>query len=226
MKAPYLLLTFFILATTSFFSCSKDDDDDKNDNINYPLTVNLYDISYSNIRLFTNQREIVDKNVINDFVKNAKPYFFLEQQDIQSRMLSRSSITFTSKDSIIFSDTNLYSVVSDKKKILFFSEYYIPFNDQSNHPFTIWDVLKYLAPKEPMPLLSGYTYRQKVIHVAQGDYAQLELLGFNYKYAHQDENSQTQVMSSLFNQYDESQTSRFGTRDTLAIQEFKYHFRK
>jgi len=208
---------YFSLIIGFLFSCKKEG---TNSDIVVSFPQTLYGTKITNktdVRLFTNRKEIFDKAVIGNFIKNSTIFNLQENSPTDS-----DSIRFITQDTAVFgsSSTKLH-VIKTGEQFLFYSPLTpIPVTSDTSESF-----FKYTAPK--ITLSNGGLYTN-YIYVAYGDYAILDvsLLSYKLKYSgHPYTGTSTpggETWGTMPNEFNENYVTITDTyNDTLAIQEFK-----
>ena len=195
-------------------ACEKENDID----IDFPVTLYAHEISrVSDIRLFTNKKEIHDSNVIKKFVGNSEYFKLPTNEDIR---LSNESIYFLSKDSVLFGTlTTGFTVKKNTNQFLFYSPKMVFVkSDEAKH------LHKYVDELIPISPITGYNYITSEVRVGYGSYKKLELSILSYMLLKNRNSSFQSVSGRLLNEFNEDAINTLQLGDTLAIQEYRVRF--
>jgi hypothetical protein len=199
---PLIIVVFLI-------SCKKE-------GANFPQSLYLKKVTaLSNVRLYINKIEILDKSIIDSFIKRTN-IFNLQNQTIDPT----SNVTFISIDTATFdSPTVKYSVSLNGSQFIFKSPAY--FTTQNLFPEGI---LAYPPKITPVPN-TGYLISEMI--VGNGNFLNLDISLFTYSLSRGNVNSgyfQTSA-EKIFNQFNHNFINTLNQTDTLAIQEFTAKFK-
>ncbi len=211
---------FFVITFLSgvFCSCEKEAEEV----ISFPITLYASEISeVNNIRLFVKNTEVFDQATINNFIDDD---FIFDPSSI--KLTEINSMTFSSKDSVIFeSNHQQYSVYKTADQFLFYSSGYIKFIVKQT------SFLKHRSEQISIPLSSGYRHAEKDVMVGYGSYTNFEMSFLIYKlheylYNNNELVYRGSIRGGTSNEFNEDFIHELGTNDTLAIREIKIKFVK
>lgn len=230
----FFLATIVALSAFIFTSCGSDDEFQiETDDELVEMPVTLYPVNItklSKVKMFTDGREVTDLKKIKRYTQDSKIF---NSSDHYTSFFDSTSIVFTSKDSIVFNyfygDEIPFYVKKDNGQFLFYQKGY-EFTDSSAYLESIsYVMLKYPTGLIPIDPATGYRYISKSVMVGYGSYKDLELSCIAYKIIHIKETpNQTfysMVSTITQNEFDPRVVGMLGTRDTLAVQEFRIRFK-
>lgn len=209
-----LVLAVFLL------SCKKEDIKEPQ----FPSELSLTSIKRKQgIRLFTNRREIVDPQTINNFVKGSVQFGV---QD--SVVTTNEKITFKSIDSVfVGSISSPYTIENHGDTLQFISTLEGWFSEEVAR--LLYPMSRYRGMLVYSPF---FGYMAKNIIVGYGNYSHLKLSAYNYRlvrtgsYSHMDGLRRSVYSGNTFNEFDTSYINSVQDTDTLAIEEYSCIFEK
>ncbi len=219
MKNLKINLLFLFALCGCFASCEK---------VGEQKSVFFPQILYANqinkiteVRLFTQGKEITDTAVINRFIKN-ETNFNLQNQALNTN----EEINFLSKSLVQFGNPKqAYDLNSDfanrKTEFIFYSQKLNPVNPQS----LAYLLLKFKAPVIATGVVPNIKNTTKDVKVASGNYLELNLSALSYKIK---QGNATPQIGIAYNQpitIDTKALEQLQITDTVALQYFTYNFK-
>ncbi len=173
------------------------------------------------VRLFTQGKEITDADIINSFIKN-ETNFNLQNQAVNTN----EEIVFLSKSLAQFGNPKLaYDLNSDfatrKTEFIFFS--------QKQNPVILQDLafllLKFKAPVIATGVAPNITHTTKDVKVAYGSYLDLNLSALSYKIKQGNATPQIGIANNQPITIDANALGQLQITDTVALQYFTINFK-
>jgi len=178
-------------------------------------------VKTAELRMYTNNRQITDTTIINNYIKPYIKYFNFDKKPYETEY----KMTFLGPDSAsFFTGTNPYNFVSIGNKYIFKSIRSVtrPFN----MPLYL-NIFKYNEPYIPNGT-SGLqtTYRTQDVRIGNGNAIAMELPVLCFKFSSRIVGSSYFISGGFaFNEFDETVIPKLGPNDTLAVQLFKYNMK-
>lgn len=212
-------IIFILFLTGLFYSCKKENVE----NIVFPLTLELKEVTdVSNVRLFTNGKEVIEPNSINTFTADESWF----KAGI-SELYLKSKLYIESTDSIRFdNEVHKFSIEKNNNQYLFISSKSI-----YDYPF-LYSMQKYQY-KNPELFGTETIFLNKPVRVGYGTYSNLKISYFlckfsmNSKYLGNGETGKNvHFFGIIINEFNEDFIKSLSATDTLAIKEFKVNYVK
>lgn len=218
MKNLKIKIFFLFALCGCFASCEKVGEQQS---VFFPQTLYANQINkITEVRLFTKDKEIIDADIIANFIKN-ETNFNLQNQPINTN----EEINFLSKSLAQFGNPKqAYDVNGDfafrKTDFIFSSQKQITINPQD----LAYILLKFKEPPIATGVAPNITYTTKDFKVAYGSYLDLDLSVLSYKIK-QSTGTQTGIAYNLPITIDKNALAQLQITDTLALQYFTYNFK-
>ncbi|MGI4883624.1 MAG: hypothetical protein ACRYFR_01535 [Janthinobacterium lividum] len=154
--------------------------------------------------------EITDAAVKKIFLKRSAAMF-----SVVPAPSPADKIVFLAPDTVTFGRSSTrFSVVRNNDQYLFYSLQKVPLSDKD---MLIHDLLKYAAPAVPAPYL-GFQYLTREVRVGYADAKNIRLPCLQYYWIKADGAMRGWATGFLFNELNETISSKVTAADTLAVQ--------